>query len=410
MGRTVVTTVAAMVLAQGLLSGAAGAAAASSTGNPRSSGAAWSVQSSPNPTGATNTVLSGIACPSATDCIGVGDYSTETVAYRTLAERWDGGSWTIEKTPNISSDPHDDSILAAVSCAGARSCMAVGYSVDVKDDNVIVRGLVEQMKGTTWKILATPVPSHTEGISFDGVACTASDSCIAVGGLQKSGVYSQGQPLAEFWNGSTWTIQVTQNPEAENGSELSSISCTAADACTAGGNYAFADVDQAIFALRWNGTTWTEQSQPNPGGQGDNTTNGVSCSGTSACTTAGTWTNGGDQTEPLAEYWSGVKWSRQHTPSPAGADITILYGVSCAGASECTAVGSSAANYNGSPATTLAEAWNGAAWRMQATPNPTGGQMNALYAVTCAASGTCTAVGSSWNGTTTQTLVEVRGA
>jgi hypothetical protein len=47
---------------------------------------------------------------------------------------------------------------------------------------------------------------------------------------------------------------------------------------------------------------------------------------------------------------------------------------------------------------------------MQATPNPTGGQMNALYAVTCAASGTCTAVGSSWNGTTTQTLVEVRGA
>jgi hypothetical protein len=47
----------------------------------------------------------------------------------------------------------------------------------------------------------------------------------------------------------------------------------------------------------------------------------------------------------------------------------------------------------------LAEQWNGSAWTIQSTPNPTGSNQNELYAVSCASSTTCTAVGAGIFGT-----------
>jgi hypothetical protein len=43
--------------------------------------------------------------------------------------------------------------------------------------------------------------------------------------------------LAEHWNGSRWAIQPTPNPTGQAPSVLSGVSCTAATACTAVGDY-----------------------------------------------------------------------------------------------------------------------------------------------------------------------------
>ncbi len=43
--------------------------------------------------------------------------------------------------------------------------------------------------------------------------------------------------LAESWDGSTWTAQVTPDPANSGMTYLDSISCLAADACTAAGYY-----------------------------------------------------------------------------------------------------------------------------------------------------------------------------
>jgi hypothetical protein len=122
-----------------------------------------------------------------------------------------------------------------------------------------------------------------------------------VGGYLKNGITGQYQPLAEVWNGSSWAVQHTPNPDAENGSSLSTVSCSAADACSAGGNYDYADVAQSIFALRWDGTGWVDQHQPNPGGNDDNTNAGVSCPSSGACTTVGSRANAGDQIDTLIQ-------------------------------------------------------------------------------------------------------------
>lgn len=383
---------AAVLTAIGLTSGSAVAGTAG-----------WSIQPSPNPARTTDAELAAVACGNARACISVGDY-TGSIGYLTLAERWNGTSWAIQPTPNPAGEKND--ILSGLSCVGPRWCTAVGYSLTARS---VQTALVEAWNGRTWTIQPTPLPAGTKGSAgLDAVSCTAPDSCMAVGGFANSGSSAQSQPLAEYWNGSTWAIVPTPNPHAENGSLLAGVSCTAADACTAGGDYYYADISQSIFALRWNGTTWVKQHQPNPLGQSANADNAVSCAIASSCTSVGYWTNGGNQGETLAEGWNGTTWAIQRSPNPAGYASAALAGVSCPRASACTAVGNWLANPSGNAVNTLAESWNGTRWSLQTTPNPVGAAASQLASVACVPAGTCVAVGSFWNGSSTQTLVESR--
>lgn len=86
----------------------------------RWNGARWSIQHTLIPTGRPIFVFDGVSCVSASDCTAVGAYFTRAGAQATLAERWNGSAWSIERTPNESSD------LFGVSCVPARGCTAVG--------------------------------------------------------------------------------------------------------------------------------------------------------------------------------------------------------------------------------------------------------------------------------------------
>jgi len=103
-----------------------------------------------------------------------------------------------------------------------------------------------------------------------------------------------------------------------------------------------------------------------------NALGGASCSSAKACLAVGYYSNSvGLKT--LAEAWNGTAWRILTTPNPAGATDSELAGVSCSSAKACIAVGN-----NGYK--TLAEAWNGTKWRILATPNPTllGGRFGGL--------------------------------
>ena len=73
--------------------------------------------------------------------------------------------------------------------------------------------------------------------------------------------------------------------------------------------------------------------------------------------------------------------------------------------SRCMAVGGWTKS-SSIPAYSLSESWNGSVWTLQATPNPSGSMISALYGVACASANDCVAVGSHWNGSITQTLAE----
>jgi len=112
-----------------------------------------------------------VSCPSATSCFVIGAIGSDTTS-----ARWNGTKWaslTIPRNP-ITGNQQLDSI----SCASARSCVAVGLEYS-KSGKSYTGSVVERWDGSGWSVVTTPGPADGYGV-LNGVACT-STKCFAVG-------------------------------------------------------------------------------------------------------------------------------------------------------------------------------------------------------------------------------------
>jgi hypothetical protein len=338
----------------------------------RRTGGVWAVQSTPNPPGAATSALNAVSCPSGSACTAVGQFAVKSGAQRTLAERWNGSSWRIQRTPNPGGSP---SRLSAVTCPATGTCTAVGTSNS--------KLLVEQWGGTGWRVQPAPVPPGAQSSELNGVTCTGVTSCVAVGDYVNSAGLDV--TLAERWNGSSWAVQPTPNPSgAQSFSFLIGVSCTAPGACEAVGSS-----DAGIFAERWDGTSWSVQAVPAPAGAQFAELLGVSCA-VSSCEAVGLYQDSSGSFVTLGEGWNRAAWRAQPVPNPARASFNILFGVSCPSPSDCTAVGWG--NVSGTPIT-LGERWRDGRWNLQTVPSPVGAAENQLNGIACPATDACVAVG-----------------
>jgi hypothetical protein len=210
----------------------------------RWNGKTWTVQPTARLPWGVNSELDAVSCPTSTVCTAVGSAWSNHWSF-TLAERWNGTTWTVQHTPNPPGQ------LLGVSCTSSTACTAVGSYVDPTGST---KTLGEAWDGTSWQIQQTPNQSGSNPSGLSGVSCTSNSACIAVGGLTATGAQAAA-PLAEAWNGTTWTIL-----PAPAGTAVDSVSCTSATACTAVGSAVAAYVGP--FAEAWNGTTWTAQPMP----------------------------------------------------------------------------------------------------------------------------------------------------
>ncbi len=347
----------------------------------RWNGTKWTLQAIASPHGKIAASLSRVSCPAATRCMAVGGFFQDGIL-NLVAERWDGTKWTVTPTPVSTSA--DESDLADVSCTAGTACTAAGFYHDPVDGD---RALAENWS-LRWQLQEPAFPSGAIASGLQTVSCAGPDTCAAVGLSEFSG--SVFEPVAETWNGKTWTVQNTPSPTVSN---LSGVSCTSAKACTAVGDADSGGVLETL-AERWNGTTWADQATPNPAGATRSFLTAVSCSSGTACTAVGFYSKSGGKQLPLAERWNGTTWAIQATPNPSGATTSQLNDVSCASATACTAVGSATSQV-------WAEAWNGTTWKIQGTPLPGGSSDPLLAGVSCTAAKACIAVGDVFNGTRT---------
>jgi len=301
-------------------------------------------------------------------------------------------AWRVRQTPN---QTVPNGVLLADSCARARACIAVGDRAGGTGPFV---AFAETWNGTSWRLLATPTPVGASFAQLVSVSCSAANACTAVGSYAPS--FGRDIPLAERWNGSRWKIQAAPRPAGAAPARLLSVSCSAASACTAVGTYVLLGPRDIPFAEAWNGARWKILPVPSPAAANSADLTGISCRQANVCTAVGAYTNRSFTSLTLAERWNGTRWRIQASPNRAGAAGSGLSEVSCSSARACTAAGSS--SISGSERT-LAEAWNGTRWRIQATPNPAGATSSGLSAVSCSSAGACTAVGADfaerWNGT-----------
>jgi hypothetical protein len=94
----------------------------------------------------------------------------------------------------------------------------------------------------------------------------------------------------------------------------------------------------------------------------------------------------------LAEKWNGSSWAVLPAPNVAGAPVNAFSDVACASDTACVAVGGSGPGIVGA-GNALAESWNGTAWTIQSTPQPSGTTQSEFFAVDCVSATACLAVG-----------------
>jgi hypothetical protein len=209
-------------------------------------------------------------------------------------------SWSIMKSAPIPAAEEDNSFLNAVSCPDATDCEAVGITTPNYGAGA-PQVFVERMSGSTWSIANAPGSGLGGGDQLLGVSCVDASDCMAVGTSATPSsefVNGQGYPLAEWWNGSTWTVIPVNNVGgigiiAE--SVLESVSCTAGtaggpDTCVAVG---YLQGPNDVLVESWNGSTWSLSVGPEIGTDITGQLDSVSCAVQSQCMAVGTFTNGG---------------------------------------------------------------------------------------------------------------------
>src|SRR5262249_32282529 len=117
--------------------------------------------------------------------------------------------------------------------------------------------LAEHWDGTSWTYVRSPYVHRSPQTTLYDVAMVSSDDVWAVGSYF-SGATLQYQPLAEHWNGTSWSIVPVASPGPD--SWLSSLTALGADDIWAVGGG-----DGGPFAEHWGGSSWRKVRVANPG-------------------------------------------------------------------------------------------------------------------------------------------------
>ncbi|MFN2582341.1 MAG: hypothetical protein ABR498_06330, partial [Candidatus Dormibacteria bacterium] len=187
-------------------------------------GVAWAVATAPSNLPVTSTLLYGVACGAPTQCWAVGYVSNSTTAQPYTAH-WDGTAWSTgaAATPNTS----QTTVLSAVACGSPASCIGVGYTSPSSSQR---QTLAERWDGTSWTLL-TPPAVATTFTTLQAVACAGATNCWLAGFGQSPG---SPQTLVEHWDGGTLSVTPTQNAHSTFPNYLYGVACSSSDCLTVG--------------------------------------------------------------------------------------------------------------------------------------------------------------------------------
>ena len=120
----------------------------------RRDGQSWKVVPTPA-TGAADTYLTAVSCSAPTACTAVGyTQPGQGLAYpgTLLAERWNGSTWAIQSIPEPSGK-NVGAYASGVSCPSVNRCVAVGfYAINGAGEHTIA----ENWNGTSWSLQTFP--------------------------------------------------------------------------------------------------------------------------------------------------------------------------------------------------------------------------------------------------------------
>jgi hypothetical protein len=237
----------------------------------------------------------------------------------------------------------------------------------------------------TWK----PYSVATRTLGWIGVISLMVGAAGAIGLMDEGevGAATSGWSVAAVPG--TGEDDVMLGSSCPNASECFATGVTISD--ISGNNSTFAPIVE-----RWNGSSWTIDPAPLPDGEGGGIFD-VSCVSGEDCWGVGTAidesSGNGNPSGTLVEHWDGSAWAIVSSPNPTGADVAgaLLQSVSCSSSTSCMAVGYASDN-TGAALSDLIEEWNGSSWSILPGAQ-TGQAFDQLSRVDCVSQANCWAVG-----------------
>ncbi|MGH3260674.1 MAG: hypothetical protein ACRDNS_01630, partial [Trebonia sp.] len=252
-----------------------------------------------------------------------------------------------------------DSQIWQVSCPAAGDCVGVGAYHDASSTIPAVptdQALIESEANGVWSPSEIPDTSLPDYASpplpyLNTVACTSVDNCVAADAYDDANAYEQG--LIDTEAAGVWTpmeapltnLSVYSGPSGP-GAEVYLMACPVADACVGAGTYVAGDASEHGLIETQSQSGWTASEAPAPP---DSTVSSapdfydLSCAAARNCAAVGYYTDSSGNQQGLLESDRDGSWTAH------AVDLSILvtaadpqvwiYAVSCAAAGSCTAVG-----------------------------------------------------------------------
>lgn len=340
-------------------------------------GAAWTE----SPEIFDNSLVYGVDAVSSDDVWGAGIYWNGTTAMG-LIFHWDGTEWTQQL-----SIPDSRIQLNGVKALAVDDVWVVGKNLRST--------IIEHWDGTQWTRVDSPGPMFAPGELWD-IAAVSPQEMWAVGNALDSvtrsmiGEYSRWCPPPVVCEPGLHLIG-SPNP-APNFNVMEGVDALAPDDIWAAGGFLYSEAVTTTAAEHWNGSYWEVVPMPDvPNSTYFNDVNMISHNDV--------WAIGLRLANPnhsATAHWDGVHWTMVPSPNPGTIGMgTRLDAVSGVSSNDVWAVGS---YYDGAYKGLILH-WNGTAWAQVAHP------AGALYGVVALAGNNVWAVGTTFPGTTGQTLV-----
>jgi hypothetical protein len=155
-------------------------------------GQTWSIADNPQP-GSVRDMFFAASALSPSDVWVVGDQEGRNGLFETLAEHWDGNSWSVIPTPDPGSSGNH---LYAVDAVSPDDVWAVGQQLGGQFPD---SGLVEHWDGHGWSALTLSASSAS--VLLDGITVGPDGTVWVVG---EADTPQGGRPLIEYYQAGTW--------------------------------------------------------------------------------------------------------------------------------------------------------------------------------------------------------------
>jgi hypothetical protein len=176
-------------------------------------GTAWTAETVPTPANTTGLTLFGVSCPSANSCEAVGNAGIPASGPtnpggEAVVASWNGNAWTSTGLTNPTGE--QEAALNSISCTTAGSCEAVGSQDTQGNSFGVVTTLAENWNGLSWSVDTTPAADIS---NLTSVSCAP--TCEAVGDQTNTGPLPQSLPqMAEV---KTTPLATTPPPTSGGG-------------------------------------------------------------------------------------------------------------------------------------------------------------------------------------------------